>query len=81
MHALLAAASMVVALVGSMRLTSTDFYNGAVLPNALIASECGGENRTPHFIWTGAPAGVKSFAVVLHDPDAPVPGGFYHWIV
>lgn len=81
MHALLAAAGMLVALARSMQLESTDFLNGAILPNALVATECGGDNRTPHLVWTGVPAGVKSFALVLHDPDAPVPGGFYHWIV
>ncbi len=81
MHALIAAAGIAVALAGSMQLASTDFNNGGIIPNALIASECGGDNRTPHLVWTGVPAGVKSFALVLHDPDAPVPGGFYHWIV
>ena len=35
----------------------------------------------PRLTWSGVPAGVKSFAIVLHDPDAPVPGGFYHWVV
>ena len=81
MHELLAAVTMIAALSGSMQLKSADFDSGGVIPNSLVANECGGDNRTPQLSWAGAPAGVKSFALILHDPDAPVPGGFYHWIV
>ena len=27
------------------------------------------------------PGGVRSFALIERDPDAPISGGFYHWIV
>jgi Raf kinase inhibitor-like YbhB/YbcL family protein len=30
---------------------------------------------------TGAPSGAKSFALILNDPDAPMPGGFTHWVM
>lgn len=81
MHVLLAAAGIVVALAGPMQLRSADFSTGGMIPNALVAIECGGKNHTPQLSWTGAPSAVKSFALLLHDPDAPVPGGFYHWVV
>jgi Raf kinase inhibitor-like YbhB/YbcL family protein len=81
MHGLLAAGGLVIALAGSMQLKSPDFPSGTAIPNALVAVECGGDNHTPRLTWSGVPAGVKSFAIVLHDPDAPVPGGFYHWVV
>jgi Raf kinase inhibitor-like YbhB/YbcL family protein len=76
-----AAASIVAAVtIGSMRLQSSDVAAGHAFPKAFMARECGGENRSPELAWSGAPAGTKSFAVVMHDADAPVQGGFYHWI-
>lgn len=42
-----------------------------------------GENISPPFEWTNVPEGTSSFALVCHDPDAPLvsPGtyGFVHW--
>ncbi|MGH9588896.1 MAG: YbhB/YbcL family Raf kinase inhibitor-like protein, partial [Terracidiphilus sp.] len=33
---------------------------------------------SPSLDWSGAPASTKSFALILHDPDAPV--DFTHWL-
>jgi Raf kinase inhibitor-like YbhB/YbcL family protein len=63
-----------------MQLRSSDFAAGGSLPRPLMATECGGENRSPALTWANAPKGTKSFALVVHDPDAPIPGGFYHWV-
>jgi len=41
---------------------------------------CTGENVTPSVHWHGAPAGAKSFALTVFDPDAK-PTGWWHWIV
>ena len=65
----------------SMQLQSSDFSPGATIPVRAMASDCGGENRSPALSWAGAPKGTKSFALVLHDADAPIAGGFYHWVV
>ncbi|MBI3371033.1 MAG: YbhB/YbcL family Raf kinase inhibitor-like protein [Betaproteobacteria bacterium] len=65
-------------------LTSTDFR-----PNGTIAMEqvfnsfgCTGGNLSPALAWSGAPADTKSFALLVHDPDAPTGGaGWWHWLV
>lgn len=43
---------------------------------------CAGENLSPELVWSDPPAGAKSFAVLVHDPDAPTGGaGWWHWAV
>lgn len=44
-----------------------------------------GEDISPALSWKNPPAGTKAFAVICHDPDAPLvsPGtyGFVHWVL
>jgi Raf kinase inhibitor-like YbhB/YbcL family protein len=39
---------------------------------------CDGENHSPPLSWSGAPAGVASWVVIMVDPDA---GDFGHWAI
>jgi Raf kinase inhibitor-like YbhB/YbcL family protein len=61
-----------------MELTSPAFKQGTEIP-AQYTSD--GENVSPELSWQDAPTGTKSFVLVMHDPDAPRPGGFTHWLV
>ncbi|WEK48078.1 MAG: YbhB/YbcL family Raf kinase inhibitor-like protein [Candidatus Andeanibacterium colombiense] len=60
---------------GVMRLTSTAFAPGATIPAEFT---CAGAGISPPLAWTDPPAGTKSFALVVEDPDAPG-GVFRHW--
>jgi Raf kinase inhibitor-like YbhB/YbcL family protein len=42
---------------------------------------CSGENKSPALKWSGAPAGTKSFALTVYDPDAPSGSGWWHWFI
>lgn len=61
-----------------MRLTSPNFEPGGPIPAMFT---CEGLGVSPEFDWTDAPRETKSFALIIHDPDAPTPNGFTHWVV
>jgi Raf kinase inhibitor-like YbhB/YbcL family protein len=64
-------------------LTSPAFKNGGPIgqTNAGNIMGCTGESKSPALEWKDPPAGTKSFALMVHDPDAPTGSGFWHWIV
>jgi Raf kinase inhibitor-like YbhB/YbcL family protein len=67
-----------------LTLTSAVFHDGETIPESAVFNEmgCPGANRSPDLSWSGAPAGTKSFAVTMWDPDAPTGGvGFVHWVL
>ena len=46
---------------------------------------CQGDDTAPALTWSGAPAGTKSFALIVDDPDAPDPRApkttWVHWVL
>jgi Raf kinase inhibitor-like YbhB/YbcL family protein len=67
----------------SMKLTSPQIKNGHKIANEQVFKGfgCTGENISPALSWSGAPAKTKSFAIMIHDPDAPTGSGWWHWVV
>lgn len=65
-------------VASSLTLTSSAFADGGAIP---VEYTCSGQGLSPPLHWTGTPAGTAAFALIMDDPDAPLPGGFVHWVV
>lgn len=64
-------------------LTSPQVRDGGTLSDAQVFNSfgCSGKNVSPMLEWKNPPAGTKSFAVTVYDPDAPTGSGWWHWVV
>lgn len=58
-------------------ITSSVFDPGGMIPKEYT---CDGVDLSPALKWTDPPAGTKSFALIMDDPDAP-PGTWVHWVI
>lgn len=70
-------ASAHAAAPSSLSVTSTAFGANGQIPTEYT---CDGRQVSPPLTWSAPPAGTKSVAVLVEDPDAPR-GTFTHWIV
>jgi Raf kinase inhibitor-like YbhB/YbcL family protein len=61
-----------------LAIASPDLTALAPIPAEFTAD---GGNATPRLHFAGAPEGTVELAVICHDPDAPLPNGFTHWVV
>jgi len=68
--------------LSDMELSSSAFPQQGSIPKKYTGE---GEDVSPPLSWSKAPKGTRSFALICHDPDAPLvsPGayGFVHWVL
>ena len=66
---------------GSFTLKSKDLGGQGTLEQVFNGFGCTGENNSPALNWENIPAGTKSFAITMYDPDAPTGSGWWHWVM
>ncbi|MBI5673842.1 MAG: YbhB/YbcL family Raf kinase inhibitor-like protein [Nitrospirae bacterium] len=66
----------------NVRMTSTAFSHEGAIPTAYT---CEGKDMSPPLAWSGLPAGTRSLALIVDDPDAPDPAApkmtWVHWVL
>jgi Raf kinase inhibitor-like YbhB/YbcL family protein len=66
----------------SLSLTSPSFAHGGEIP---ARHTCQGAESSPALAWSGIPAGTRSLALIVDDPDAPDPATpkrtWVHWVL
>jgi Raf kinase inhibitor-like YbhB/YbcL family protein len=69
-------------------MSSTTFRDGQMMPKKVGNSpanepnnpNCLGENVSPQLSWTDPPAGTRSYALLMVDPEGRGGGGVIHWV-
>jgi len=62
---------------GSIKLTSTAFKEGELIPRQYT---CDGVNVSPSLEWSGVPKTARTLVIIADDPDAPS-GTWVHWVL
>jgi len=71
---------LAVVVAAALSITSPAFTEGSNIPSKFTC-DAGQTSPSPALAWKDAPANTKSFVLILHDPDVPMPGGFTHWVL
>lgn len=65
--------------MGDLVIISSAFENGGIIPKQYTAK---GENKSPPLQIKGVDSLAKSIAIIVDDPDIPIPFlSFTHWVV
>ena len=64
--------------IASLTVTSPAFAPSTMIPEKY---SCQGTNINPPIHIDGIPPETKSMVLIVNDPDAPVAGGFKHWVM
>ena len=69
-------------LIGWLLFANLSISSPSFTANGNIPSKysCEGDNTSPALHINGIPPGAQSLAIILQDPDAPMAGGFTHWV-
>jgi Raf kinase inhibitor-like YbhB/YbcL family protein len=66
----------------ALSITSPAFSHEGTIPKQCT---CDGQDASPELRWAGVPAGTRSLALVVDDPDAPDPAAprmvWVHWVL
>lgn len=62
---------------------SSDLKHGQTMSEKHVFNGfgCSGKNISPQISWKNAPAGTKSFAFTVYDPDIQTGSGWWLWMV
>ena len=65
-----------------LKIQSSAFSHNGSIPTE---HTCEGKDSAPPLQWSGAPAGTRSLALIVDDPDAPDPKApkmtYVHWVL
>lgn len=69
--------------LSDMALSSPTFRHGEPIPKEYSGE---GQNISPALRWSDAPTATQGYAIICHDPDAPLVNangtyGFVHWVL
>lgn len=66
----------------TMIIESSSFTQDRMIP---VRHTCDGPDVSPPLAWSGVPAGAKSLALIVDDPDTPDPAApkmtWVHWVL
>jgi Raf kinase inhibitor-like YbhB/YbcL family protein len=64
--------------IRDLRIASPAFAHSTRIPTRHTSEDV---DVSPPLQWSGVPEGTRQLALIAHDPDAPRPHGWTHWVL